>query len=190
MTSHIFEITKVATFDAAHFLPDGPADSPYTRLHGHSFQVEATVAGAPQPPVGWVADLAELDSALRAVARNDGIDDFRPVVDGNALPFDPFSPAGLDHHADIPMIAGSTREEMTFFMAYDGEGVFDMPEARARQRVADFFHMSLADSAPLFPAPLRDYVGGDNASIRIENCNSDVRRILAISNFEQLFTIR
>ncbi|WP_300579073.1 6-carboxytetrahydropterin synthase [Phenylobacterium sp.] len=68
MTSHIFEITKVATFDAAHYLPDGPADSPYTRLHGHSFQVEATVAGAPQPPVGWVADLAELDSALRAVA--------------------------------------------------------------------------------------------------------------------------
>lgn len=68
MTSHIFEITKVATFDAAHYLPHGPADSPYTRLHGHSFQVEATVAGAPQPPVGWVADLAELDSALRAVA--------------------------------------------------------------------------------------------------------------------------
>jgi len=28
MTSHIFEITKVATFDAAHYLPHGPADSP------------------------------------------------------------------------------------------------------------------------------------------------------------------
>lgn len=68
MTSQHFEITKVATFDAAHYLPDGPAQSPYTRLHGHSFQVEATVAGAPQPPVGWVADLAELDQALRAVA--------------------------------------------------------------------------------------------------------------------------
>ncbi|MGM0767132.1 MAG: STAS domain-containing protein [Pseudomonadota bacterium] len=37
---------------------------------------------------------------------------------------------------------------------------------------------------------LRDYAGGDNASILIENCNSDVRRILAISNFEQLFAIR
>ncbi|MFT4936205.1 MAG: 6-pyruvoyltetrahydropterin/6-carboxytetrahydropterin synthase [Pseudoalteromonas distincta] len=68
MTSHSFEITKVATFDAAHYLPDGPVESPYTRLHGHSFQVEATVAGTPQPPVGWVADLAELDGALRAVA--------------------------------------------------------------------------------------------------------------------------
>lgn len=37
---------------------------------------------------------------------------------------------------------------------------------------------------------LRDYAGGDNASIAIENCNNDVRKILTISNFEQLFTIR
>ena len=37
---------------------------------------------------------------------------------------------------------------------------------------------------------LRDYAGGDRARIRIENCNSDVRRILSISNFEQLFAIR
>lgn len=37
---------------------------------------------------------------------------------------------------------------------------------------------------------LRDYAGGDRATISIENCNSDVRRILAISNFEQLFAIR
>lgn len=37
---------------------------------------------------------------------------------------------------------------------------------------------------------LRDYAGGDSAKIRIENCNSDVRRILTISNFEQLFAIR
>ncbi|WP_097460328.1 STAS domain-containing protein [Mangrovitalea sediminis] len=36
---------------------------------------------------------------------------------------------------------------------------------------------------------LRDYAGGDSARIRILNCNGDVRRILAISNFEQLFDI-
>ena len=36
---------------------------------------------------------------------------------------------------------------------------------------------------------LRDYAGGDNAQIRITNCNSDVRKILTISNFEQLFVI-
>ncbi len=68
MTDPVFEITKAAAFDAAHYLPDGPKDSPYTRLHGHSFKVEATVRGAAQGPVGWVADLAELDAALKAVA--------------------------------------------------------------------------------------------------------------------------
>ena len=67
MASKIFEITKAATFDAAHHLPAGPA-GPYTRLHGHSFRVEATVRGAATPPVGWVADLGELDRALKAAA--------------------------------------------------------------------------------------------------------------------------
>ena len=42
MTDPLFEITKAAAFDAAHFLPAGPADSPYRRMHGHSFRVEAT----------------------------------------------------------------------------------------------------------------------------------------------------
>lgn len=36
---------------------------------------------------------------------------------------------------------------------------------------------------------LRDFAGGDNSRIHILDCNSDVRRILTISNFEQLFTI-
>ena len=37
---------------------------------------------------------------------------------------------------------------------------------------------------------LRDHAGGDNASIRIINCNDDVRKILVISNFGRLFTIQ
>jgi 6-pyruvoyltetrahydropterin/6-carboxytetrahydropterin synthase len=67
MTDATFEITKAATFDAAHYLEAGPADNPYRRLHGHSFRVEASVRG-PAGQAGWVADLAELDAALRAVA--------------------------------------------------------------------------------------------------------------------------
>jgi 6-pyruvoyltetrahydropterin/6-carboxytetrahydropterin synthase len=67
MTSPIFEITKSATFEAAHYLDQGPADSRYRRLHGHSFRVEATVRGAALGQDGWVADLAELDDALRAI---------------------------------------------------------------------------------------------------------------------------
>ncbi|MGA2951223.1 MAG: 6-carboxytetrahydropterin synthase [Caulobacteraceae bacterium] len=68
MPDTVFEITKAATFDAAHSLPAGPRERPYTRLHGHSFRVEATLAGPAQPPVGWVADLADLDEALGAIA--------------------------------------------------------------------------------------------------------------------------
>ena len=36
---------------------------------------------------------------------------------------------------------------------------------------------------------LRDYAGGEDADVKIVNCNPDVRRILTISNFEQLFRI-
>ncbi|ARU26856.1 STAS domain-containing protein [Cellvibrio sp. PSBB006] len=36
---------------------------------------------------------------------------------------------------------------------------------------------------------LRDFAGGDKANIEIINCSSDVKKILTISNFEQLFTI-
>jgi len=68
MTDPVFEITKAAAFDAAHRLPTHPEGSPYTRLHGHSFRVEATLRGPATPPVGWVGDLGALDAALREVA--------------------------------------------------------------------------------------------------------------------------
>ncbi len=37
---------------------------------------------------------------------------------------------------------------------------------------------------------LRDHAGGDHAQIRITHCNPDVRKILTISNFEELFAIQ
>jgi 6-pyruvoyltetrahydropterin/6-carboxytetrahydropterin synthase len=67
MTQPIFEITKAAAFDAAHHLPTGPR-APYTRLHGHSFRVEASVRGQAEGDMAWVADLGDLDAALKAVA--------------------------------------------------------------------------------------------------------------------------
>ena len=67
MPDPVFEITKAAQFDAAHSLPEGPRGE-YRRLHGHSFQVEASVRGPMQSQVGWVEDLGALDEALRALA--------------------------------------------------------------------------------------------------------------------------
>lgn len=68
MTDAVFEITKAAAFDAAHYFAEGPQHRPYQNLHGHSFRVEATVRGRTQEPVGWVADLADLEAALKGVA--------------------------------------------------------------------------------------------------------------------------
>jgi len=37
---------------------------------------------------------------------------------------------------------------------------------------------------------LRDHAGGDQANITIKNCSTEVKKIFAISSFEQLFSIR
>ncbi|MFL0799188.1 MAG: STAS domain-containing protein [Agarilytica sp.] len=37
---------------------------------------------------------------------------------------------------------------------------------------------------------LRDHAGGDKADITIKNCSPEVKKIFAISSFEQLFTIQ
>lgn len=60
-----------------------------------------------------------------------------------------------------------------------------------RYYIVDLSDTTYLDSSALgMLLLLRDYAGGDGASITIENCNNDVRRILSISNFEQLFAIR
>ena len=37
---------------------------------------------------------------------------------------------------------------------------------------------------------LRDFAGGDQASIKIKNCSPEVKKIFAISSFTQLFDIQ
>ena len=36
---------------------------------------------------------------------------------------------------------------------------------------------------------LRDHAGGDDSDVRVVNSSTDVRKILAISNFDKLFDI-
>lgn len=87
MTKPQFEITKAAAFDAAHFLSYGPEDSPYRRMHGHSFKVEATLRGPAQGPVGWVEDLGDLDVALgeAAAALDHGVLNDKPGLESPTL---------------------------------------------------------------------------------------------------------
>jgi 6-pyruvoyltetrahydropterin/6-carboxytetrahydropterin synthase len=68
MTQPTFEITKAASFDAAHYLAHPGAEARYRRLHGHSFRVEASLRGPADRAAGWVEDFAALETALRALA--------------------------------------------------------------------------------------------------------------------------
>ena len=68
MSQPVFEITKTASFDAAHRLPDAPDAKRHGALHGHSFRVEATLRGPATAPVGWVEDLDRREAALSAAA--------------------------------------------------------------------------------------------------------------------------
>jgi 6-pyruvoyltetrahydropterin/6-carboxytetrahydropterin synthase len=86
MSDPVFEITKQASFDAAHYLPEGTRGD-YRRMHGHSFQVEATVRGPMQGPVGWVEDLGALDQALKGLAHDldHGVLNERPGLESPTL---------------------------------------------------------------------------------------------------------
>ena len=64
----VFEVSKAVTFEAAHYMPGKPDGHPYKRVHGHSFRLEATIAGTVRPGEEWVADFAELTRSLDAVA--------------------------------------------------------------------------------------------------------------------------
>lgn len=64
-------------------------------------------------------------------------------------------------------------------------------EKRPVSYVVDMQGATYLDSSALgMLLLLRDFAGGDDARISIEHCNDDVKKILSISNFDQLFTIR
>lgn len=59
-----------------------------------------------------------------------------------------------------------------------------------RRYVVDLRDTEYLDSSALgMLLLLRDHAGGDAADIRIVNCSSDMRRVLSVSNFAQLFQI-
>jgi 6-pyruvoyltetrahydropterin/6-carboxytetrahydropterin synthase len=61
------EIFKEFVVEAAHRLPNLPADHKCRRLHGHSFRIGIHVCGDLDPVTGWVMDFAELGRAFAPV---------------------------------------------------------------------------------------------------------------------------
>lgn len=67
MTKPTVEIACTFGFDAAHRFDAFPEAHANRRLHGHSFQVEVAVRGAPDPHSGFAIEFSELESACGAV---------------------------------------------------------------------------------------------------------------------------
>ena len=84
------ELRKTFQFEAAHKLPNVPAEHKCARLHGHSFRVEVVVAGECDPHFGWLMDYADISAA------------FKPLLDQ------------LDHYYlnDIPGLENATSENV------------------------------------------------------------------------------
>jgi len=61
------EIFKEFGIEAAHRLPNVPADHKCARLHGHSFRIRIHVSGDVDPELGWVQDFADLSEAFAPV---------------------------------------------------------------------------------------------------------------------------
>lgn len=59
------EVFRVFQIEAAHHLPNVPADHKCARLHGHSFRIEVHVSGPVGDQSGWVMDFADIKRAFQ-----------------------------------------------------------------------------------------------------------------------------
>lgn len=61
------EIFREFSFEAAHLLPNVPADHKCRRLHGHSFRVEIHIRGKVDNDTGWIMDFADIKKAFQPI---------------------------------------------------------------------------------------------------------------------------
>jgi len=85
------ELFKEFTFEAAHLLPNVPADHKCARLHGHSYRIVVHVEGPVDSESGMVIDFADIKAAVK------------PIVDEH-----------LDHYYlnDVPGLQNPTSENL------------------------------------------------------------------------------
>jgi 6-pyruvoyltetrahydropterin/6-carboxytetrahydropterin synthase len=81
----VYELTVRDHFDAAHSLRGYPGEC--HRLHGHTWDVEVTVAGEALDDIGIVYDFKTLKGDLRTI-----LDDYDHVLLDEVAPFDRLNP--------------------------------------------------------------------------------------------------
>lgn len=89
------ELSKTYRFEAAHRLPQVPERHKCFRLHGHSFQIEVTVAGEVDESKGWLFDFAEITEVVE------------PILQGE-----------LDHRTlnEVPGLENATSERLCLWL--------------------------------------------------------------------------
>jgi anti-anti-sigma factor len=96
--------------------------------------------------------------------------------------------AQLSNDGDELVIRVSGRFDFSAHQEF--RDAYELLADRPRRYLVDMRETSYLDSSALgMLLLLRDHAGGDNADVELVNCNADVRKILTISNFEQLFAI-
>ena len=77
-----------------------------------------------------------------------------------------------------------------FSVHQEFRNAYESAAEKPRSYNIDMSSTSYLDSSALgMLLLLRDYAGGDSSNITISNANDDVKKILTISNFEQLFKL-
>jgi anti-anti-sigma factor len=83
------------------------------------------------------------------------------------------------------------RGRFDFSAHQDFRRSYESLDTRPRTYAVDLRDTTYLDSSALgMLLLLRDFAGGESSSVKILNCNPEVRKILMISNFEQLFSIQ
>ncbi|HCA23773.1 MAG TPA: anti-anti-sigma factor [Pseudomonas sp.] len=92
--------------------------------------------------------------------------------------------------ADSQILTINVKGRFDFGAHQEFRSAYERSGLTPRQYVVDLHETDYIDSSALgMLLLLRDHAGGDSADIRIVHCNPDVRKVLSISNFEQLFSI-
>lgn len=98
----------------------------------------------------------------------------------------------------VSTILSSDKTELTIgikgrfdFSAHqEFRGSYENVNPAPERFVIDMKETSYLDSSALgMLLLLRDFAGGEESDIKIKSCSPDVKKILTISNFEQLFSI-
>ena len=60
----MYRISKIFTFEAAHYLPHVPPGHKCGQLHGHSYRLEIILQGELDEEKGWVMDFSEIKKTI------------------------------------------------------------------------------------------------------------------------------